>query len=428
MVKLANGAPPVSTEAKRKELEEQLHARLTAAVRAGMVTVDDAMVELRAGLDDLKKRTDAIEAGNAKFMLPGSDEAKRPDGKEFSFMDVYTSLLAGRTKGTFDGRAFDASMEWEMSRQMAQAPGHKNTEYEARAANETDTGAGGAFLVPGAVLTERFIPLLRPQLVSSQLGAQQENFSTFPIEIPRELTTVTAGGAQENEALAETEPTFGMMSLRPHVVGVFSKVSRRFFTYGQGAENILRNMMAREIAIQMNRYYLKGTGIDDQPLGIYNQAGNSAAVTNAQVYAQYLALLKVEEALVTDDVVMTNAKWATCVKLIRWLRGLRSEATSADHGEFNRHIIGEANQKTILGYPYVQTSLLASGTEAETIFGDFGQSIIATFGTMMLEASNVANDALQKRQTHIVAYLDMDVGVFQPNAFCVITGQDLSAF
>lgn len=421
----------LSIEEQRRAAEAKLHQVIGDAVKAGFIPVDEGLKTVREELAAISRRTEALEKNKRAIDLPGSEDARRKDGETFSTADVVASLACGGVRrGYHEGHSFDATMEWEMSDEIARSGGNPNSRFDqTRAANETDTGAGGAFLVPGAVLTEKFIPLLRPRVIAFELGAQQESFNTFPIEIPREVTATTAGGAQENVALAESEPTFGQLSMRPHACGSFAKVSRRFMSYGAGASNLLNRIIAREIGIKWNSWYLKGLGINDEPLGIYLQSGNSVAVTNAQTYAQYLELLKVPESLVIDNVPTDGAKWATCAKFARYLRGYKSEdADAGAHGDFARTIVGDANAKTILGFPYVETSQLASAAESEVIFGDFSQSMIASFGTMMLEASNTANDALQKRQTHVAAWLDIDIGVLQPNAFCVITGLDLASF
>lgn len=431
-----------SPEDLRKRAEEALHARLTAAVQAGVKTVDEAVSAARAEIAAIGARVDEIEKAERRFAMPGADEERRKDGRTFSFLDVCMSLACnGAKRGIFagDGRnvAFDASMEWAMAEEMARHGELVSSTFATRAANETDTGAGGAFLVPGSVLTGEIIPLLKAQVIAFALGARQRNFSTFPIEIPKVASSFSPGGAQENVALAESEMTFDMMRLEPHACGAFTKVSRRFFSYGEGAEQILRENLAEDIALKWNLWYLKGTGINDEPLGILQQAGNSvsaAAGSDSASYEAYTDLLKMEEKLAEDNVILTNVKWAAGVKFLRWVRSIKGENASAgtDSADVARKIVGQGADKTVIGYPYVITSQLASSpsasTDTEIILGDYTQSTLATFGTMMLEASNTANDALQKRQTHIASWIDVDVGVRQPNAFCALSGLDLSSF
>lgn len=424
-------APPLSPAEYKRQAEEKLNSMVATKVKEGLVPIETAIQEQRALLDKLATWFDAQSSADRKVQLPGSAEEKRKDGGTFNFSHVVASLATGRRRGFYDGGYFDASMEWEMHDELVRA-GMRGTPSNAQAANETETGAGGGFLVPGQVLTSLFIPLLQPRVIAYELGAQKANFDTFPVEIPKELTTITAGGAQENAALAESEQTFAMMSLKPHACGTFSKVSSRFLTFGADADTILRTAIAKAISKTWNQWYLKGTGIDDQPNGIFGLAGNTVTTwtDNAAAYANYLAMTAMEEAIALDDAETTNAKWAVPIKFVRLARTVKSENPSAgtEKGEVARQVVADAVAKTIIGYPYIATSQLSSGSEAEVILGDFTQSVLATFGPMVVRASDVANDALQKRQTHIAAWLDVDVGVFQPNAFCVSSGLDLSTF
>ena len=102
-------------------------------------------------------------------------------------------------------------------------------------------------------------------------------------------------------------------------------------------------------------------------------------------------------------------------------------AAGTDSLEMSRHMFSAGTEEFILGYRYRRTTQLASGTQTEAIFGDFSKAVLATWNNLSIEASNVADDALKKRQTHIVAYIDVDVAVTQPTACCVSQNLDPSS-
>jgi HK97 family phage major capsid protein len=205
---------------------------------------------------------------------------------------------------------------------------------------------------------------------------------------------------------------------------------------GTGAEAFIRRRMAEEIALTMNQWILKGTGAAGQPTGILNTTGvgsvgagtwyNSGITT-----AAYTDLLKIEGTVAEADGLEGAGALGWCFhpRVMRALRQIETVGNAQDVVMAGK-VFSAAAEQAVLGYNFRTSTQLnagSGGAAGEVIFGNWEKAILAQWGNLSVEASNVADDALSKRQTHIVAYMDMDVIVTQPGAFAVMNDIDLSS-
>jgi HK97 family phage major capsid protein len=406
----------------RANFLEGVRSAVREEVAQNRMSVDDAVSEANKRAAELEERLAEIEKRSRVGFVPGTGDYSDEKRGGFNLGRVCQSVLA-KQSGDHNWRSY-AELEWEMSDAAAE---------ELRAQGTTPDTSGG-FIVPGQVMADQFIEALRPQVVALDLGATEMTATTTPIEIPKEATPLaTAASVAENAAAAETSVSFGQMRLEPHTCASFIKASRRLLDMGSNADGILRQIMTREIALEWNRWVLKGTGTGNEPVGIYNQPGiasvDFSGLTASTDYATYELLLEMEDNVADANALQGRLGWAMSNKCYRALRTLKSEptATSAEWGGMTNKVISEGGPGAVLGYPFRRTTQLAGGSDAEMIFGDWSQVVIPRWGNLVIEASNVANDALQRRQTHIVAYVDIDVGIRQPGAFAVSSGWDLSS-
>lgn len=416
---------------------EMLVASLRQQLRDGDIASGEEAEQLeRQALADIESRILAIEQQGRRGFVAGSGEspAASPDG--FNWGRVAHSLAA-RANNDPHYRDY-APAEWEMS----------DLGWEETRAQATAPDTAGGFLVPGQVFLDQIIPILRPLLIVEALGAIDLPATTTPVEIPKEGSLPAVDAVAENVANTDTDVSFGMLRMEPHTAQSFIKASRRFLTMGAGADQFIRSRMIQELAIELNRWALLGTGAGNEPLGILNVAGiNTASFTGlVNQAAVYEKLLEMEDALADDNALDGAASlgWASSNRAIRALRSLHSEGIEpADDAnlpaatttfpilEVNRKIFSDGAETNILGYPYRRTTQLRNSNPADLILGDWSKMIMARWGTVVLEASNQAGDssgsAFTQRQTWLVAYMDADIGVTQPTAFCAATAWDLSS-
>ena len=399
---------------KRAEFEKNLTGALTEAVRAGLTSVDEAQTAMNERMAQLETRLDAAQ--KPTHDLPGA--ASSQDGEEYSLGRVFRAL--GKGAHNFER---EATMEWAMSE-------------EIRDMGTTPDTAGG-FLVPTQVFDQEIIPLLRPRVIAMELGVQELQATGSPVEIPSEKSGPAVDAVAENAANTATDLSFGSLIATPHTAQSYIKASRRFLSMGVGAENFIRNRMAEEIALTMNRWILKGTGAAGEPTGILNTTGlavNGASgagnwkATADVLTTSYIDLLKMEEALADADALEGAGAlgWAFPPIVKRALRQIATDNNGVDVN-MAPSVFSAGSETQVLGHNYrTSTQLSAVAASTEVLFGNWEKAMLVQWGNLSVEASNTADDAMSKRQTHIVAYMDMDVIVTQPSAFTAITNLDLT--
>jgi len=394
---------------KRAEFEKTLEEALSNAVQRGLSSVDEAQKVMNERLASFEARMDSIQ--RPSHDLPGAEETH--DGDSYNMGRVFRALAKGP-----HAYEREAPMEWAMSE-------------EIRDMGTTPDTAGG-FLVPTQVFDEEIIPLLRPRVVAMELGVTELQAMGSPVEIPTETTSPTVDPVAENTANTAADMAFGSLIATPHTAQSYIKASRRFLSMGTGAEAFIRRRMAEEIALTMNQWILKGTGAAGQPTGILNTTGvnDLAGAGTWTGTGAYKDLLKLE-SLVAEANGLEGAGalgWCLHPRAMRALRQMQVDNGGVDVNVAAR-VFSAAAEQQILGYNFRTSTQLNSGsggTTGEIIFGNWEKAILAQWGNLSVEASNVADDALSKRQTHIVAYMDMDVIVTQPGAFAIENGIDLS--
>lgn len=394
---------------KRAEFEKTLEEALSNAVQRGLSSVDEAQKVMNERLASFEARMDSIQ--RPSHDLPGAEETH--DGDSYNMGRVFRALAKGP-----HAYEREAPMEWAMSE-------------EIRDMGTTPDTAGG-FLVPTQVFDEEIIPLLRPRVVAMELGVTELQAMGSPVEIPTETTSPTVDPVAENTANTAADMAFGSLIATPHTAQSYIKASRRFLSMGTGAEAFIRRRMAEEIALTMNQWILKGTGAAGQPTGILNTTGvndlaGAGTWTGTGAYKDLLEL----EGLVAEANGLEGAGalgWCLHPRAMRALRQMQVNNAGTDINVAAR-VFSAAAEQQILGYNFRTSTQLNSGSggaTGEIIFGNWEKAILAQWGNLSVEASNVADDALSKRQTHIVAYMDMDVIVTQPGAFAIENGIDLS--
>ena len=416
----------------RAMLRAQTQEDMKEAVRTGVASIDEAVRATATRMDEIDARVAAIEANSQRQMLPGSGDDGRGedwDGR-FDFGNIFRSLMLKSVNEPESVWRKAAENEWEMHDQL-------------RAQGVSPDNLGG-FLVPGQVLIDQVIPLLRPRLIALLLGATEVDFLSTPVDMPREVTDPVTEALAENETQTASDAEIGNMRIEPHRAQAYIEASRRLFRNGPGAQTLIVNMMTKKLATEINGWALSGTG-GKEPLGIINQPGvgtvdfstagpmpidPTAGVVPHEAFGQ-IQLMSEQLALSDAFEGAVNLGWAIPAKGKRFFRMIKSESTADAQGdalEMGRQSVYDAAAKEIDGMPFAVSTQLSSGAEAEIILGDWETLIMATFGNMILETSNVAGEAMRQGQTHIVAAMEVDTAVTQPGAFVVTSGLDLSGF
>lgn len=393
---------------------EALSQALIGQLKANLDQRDAALCErLAKQLDeklDIQRRE--AEAKAARFAVPGLAQDSK-EVKEFSFSKLINGLMKGNV-------AKYAPLEYEM---CSAAAGSSDSAVVTKDMVTTVDSLGG-FIVPNQVLSAQIIPLLQAAVVAYEAGTvRMGGLTGSPVQIPKVTGATTAYWLGEVEAVTSGDMSFGQIDLYPHDVFALCTLSNRLIELGApGAEQLVRQQLARDIGLKIDAAIFNGTGAAGQPTGILNTAGiNTQAFTGAlDAATSFGELVKMEHKLFEDNAqTIGEFVWAMHPNQFRQLRlQVDTVSGSANVQPKTRPFIDGGKIDRILGHRYVLSTQMPND---KILIGAFAASMVAEWGTMVLAASREGTN-FTKRQTQILAGMTVDVGVRYPEAFCASTG------
>lgn len=383
----------------RAEQEKRMDERDAAQMERLAKRIEESVASFKAEWEKAERR----------YQVPGhedGDDGKRK-GEKFSIARMCRAL---------------ASKNWD------HAPYEHEVVQELHKAMSTDVDTAGGYLIPEAQATT-IIDLLRAQTVVIELGATEyQGGRPFPYKLPKLTGDVTATWTDENETIAESQPTIGQISLRPRKLASFVKLSNETIQHAvPAADAVVQNSIAKQMALGLDLAALRGTG-NGQPLGILSLASNTVAFTSTALGTApyvYKGLTKMLREIAIDNAFGGRMAWALHPDVV-----FAAQIQAGDKGssgadpEVNRRLLTEKPVEMLLGYPFRTTTQLVSPTGSTTgsvILGDWTQLIVGRWSSLAIRASDTAGTSFQDDQMWIRGILRADVNVQQPTAFCVET-------
>jgi len=268
------------------------------------------------------------------------------------------------------------------------------------------TPTAGGDLVDDVLLAGSFIDLLRNRLAIAQAGATMLTGLQGNVSIPRQTSAATAYWVGENSAPTESQQAIDQVNMSPKTVGAFVDYSRRLLLQSSiDVEGMVRNDLARVIALEIDRAAIYGTGSSNQPLGLTNVSGIGAeTLTGTGTFAEFIAM--------ETDVAAANADAGALRYIVNATTrgGLKGTKKDAGSGEFV-FADGEIN-----GYPAIVSNQLANN---DALFGDFSMFIMGMWSGLDLTVDPYAGATAGT--VRVIALQDVDFAVKQPGAFCFAT-------
>jgi HK97 family phage major capsid protein/HK97 family phage prohead protease len=155
------------------------------------------------------------------------------------------------------------------------------------------TSTAGGNLVSTDLLASSFIDLLRNKSALQQAGAMVMNGLTGNIAIPRMTGGATAYWVAESAAPTESAQAFDQVAMSPKTLGAYTDYSRKLMLQSSvDVESIIRDDLAKVIALAIDLAGLYGTGSSNQPLGLKNVTGlnTSDFAANIPTWAEIVGL------------------------------------------------------------------------------------------------------------------------------------------
>ena len=265
------------------------------------------------------------------------------------------------------------------------------------------TATAGGNLVETQLDSANFIDLLRNASALDQAGATVLTGLSGNVNIPRQSGAGTAYWVAESGSPTESQQSIDQISLTPKTCGAFTDYSRKLLIQSSiDVENMVRNDLARVIALEIDRVGLYGSGSSNQPLGLKDTTGvlTEDFAADTPTFSEVVAL--------ESDVSGANALLGSPVYLMNSVMrgGLKTKAKDSGSGLF----VMEGD--LVNGYRGVLSNQVASG---DLWFGNFANLIIGYFSGLDLMVDPYTGST--SGTVRVVALQDVDVAVRHPESF-----------
>jgi HK97 family phage major capsid protein len=287
-----------------------------------------------------------------------------------------------------------------------------------RALAEATVGAGGA-LVP-APLGARVIDLARNATRVFQAGALTVPMTSQTLALARLTSEGTPAWKTENAAISAADMVFDRVTFTARTLLRLITLSVELFEDADPpSEDVIARSFAGQMAVELDRVALLGTGTAPEPRGVLNQSGvtltahgaNGTTITTTTAYDWHLDAIGAVRAAGFDPNAHIQASHTSTS-----LSKLREATTSA-------YLAPPPNLLPMLTTKSVPINVtVGTSTDTSYIFtGDWSNLLVGMrtdFRLRFLGERYLADNL----QYAFLAYLRADVQLAQPSAFVVDTG------
>lgn len=284
------------------------------------------------------------------------------------------------------------------------------------------SGGTGGNLIATDYLEASFIELLRNKMKTAQLGVRVLDGLVGDVDIPKQT-----GGAStywidnETETVTASDPTFGIVSLTPKTIASKTVMTRKMLLQSAPSiEMLVRLDLLNSMALGMDLASLYGTGINNQPTGMFNTTGIGLVEGGTDGAAMDWADVVGLETLVADAnadgdtmAYLTNARVRGALKTTEKAGGTNGQFIWSEGGELNGYRAEVSNQIAKDGAKGTGTDLSAMA------FGNWSDILVGQWGVLDLKADDITN--ADSGGLILRAFQDSDVAVRYPQSFAVMT-------
>jgi HK97 family phage major capsid protein len=293
----------------------------------------------------------------------------------------------------------------------------QGAEHE-RALSEGTLTAGG-HLVP-TPLSARVIDLARNQTRVFQAGAITVPMTAATLKLARLTGENAPAWKSENAAITDQDMTFDSVTFTARTMVRLIKLSLELFEDSDpSAEDVIARSFAGQVALELDRVALRGSGTPPEPQGVRNQTGvtitthgaNGALIATATAYDWHLDA----RGVVTGNNFTPNAH-IQAPRTSTSLSKLREATTSA-------YLAPPPGMLPMLATKQVPINLtVGTSTDTSEIYtADWSQLMVGIrndFRLIPLKERYMADNL----QVAFLAYMRADIQLAQPSAFVVDTG------
>jgi HK97 family phage major capsid protein len=256
------------------------------------------------------------------------------------------------------------------------------------------------------------IDLARANMVLEAAGARTLALDSGETIVARLASDPLPAWRVENAAVEAGDPTFSAAVLKPQSIAVLVKASVELMSDSINLEAELPLIMARALALEIDRAGLIGSGTAPEPRGIVNMAGLTANTYAGGALASYAPILTARGALHGANerlgaVVMASRDENTLAGLV---------ASDGQPLQMPRALDGVR----MLFTTAMPTDGGVGDDESQIIAGDFEQLLIGVRSGIRVEI--LRERFMDNLQFGLICHARIDFAAARPGAFTVLSG------
>jgi HK97 family phage major capsid protein/HK97 family phage prohead protease len=405
---MENATPDLAVvQAEAAQAERSRISDITALCeKHGMADLGRQLVESGRSIDEARAAVlDKLNIHQEPVTMQAADLGlSEKESRSFSFLRAINFLANPTDRSAREAAAFEIEASEAAAAKLGrQSRGITIPQDVLRRDLNVGAATAGGNLVATDLDAGSFIDLLRNASALDQAGATVLTGLTGNVAIPRQAGAATAYWVAESGSPTESQQTVDQVSLTPKTVAAFTDYSRRLMLQSSiDVENMVRNDLARVLALKIDAAGLYGTGTNSEPLGLKLTTGIGTENFAAAIptFAEVVAL--------ESDVATANALLGSPVYLMNAAMrgGLKTKAKDAGSGLF----VMEGNE--VNGYRGVLSNQVESG---DLWFGNFADLIIGYFSGLDLMVDPYTHST--SGTVRVVAMQDVDIAVRHPESF-----------
>ena len=295
----------------------------------------------------------------------------------------------------------EASKHYGRTAQGIMLPPEVMANWNTRDLNASDD----AGLIGQDFRPESFIDVLRNASAVMPL-ATNLNGLTGDVKIPKKTSAASAAFiSSEGGASGESEMVIGSVTMTPKTLGVHTDVTRQLMLQSSlDVENLIRDDLAKSMAIAIDDGALEGSGSSGNPTGITNTSGINTVSLSSAAAPTFAEMVSIETAVAVDNALVGDLAYVINPTNFGTLKTTAKDSGSgmfvAENGQVNGYPVVVSNQITANNY----------------VFGNFNDLLIGFFGGLDITVDPFTNST--SGTVRIVALQSVDVAVRHAVSFC----------
>lgn len=383
--------------------KETLNADETKAFDAAVKSIEDLDLEIERAEKAEKLISKSV---GSQVIKTGPSAKEVKELKNYSFMKAIQEGVRGNLTG------LEREMHEEANREKSASGIYNESTISIPSFLSSKRALDVATEGTDLVATENansIIPVLRPNPIVDQMGATILSGLVGDIDLPRHSGATSATWEGENDANAESTPTFNKISLSPNRLGAYTELSKQLLAQrSPSIDAMVRGDLERAIATALDVAAINGTG-SGQPLGILGTSGigDVAGGTNGAV-PTFANIVGLETAVDTANALMGNLGYLTTPGIKGALKTKVKESGQASYVYQSDNTMNGYNAYVSSSVPSALTKGSSSDCHA-IIFGNWSELIIAQWAGVDIVVDPYSLSKTAKIQLVINAWYDVAV-------------------